>query len=669
MKNFNLYLYSFAPGSSFVLLQAMKKPVIALLLLFFSVICLDTASGETIREVIAKQENALLKADEREKVNIYISLSKLKLSNLLQGSVNDARQAFALVKNIDDPELFSKATLQLAESFLADEKGIDSAYLLLKIAKEKMSEAGISALPEYYYCNARYHLYRKNISATIENGEIAEKMALSRSDFFTCSKSRILLAKAFKEQNNRTLFLKYLKLAAESLAISKDKYNCGASFISISILFGDAGFPELATQNALKGLSICESTYDSIPLGFLYANLSGLFGLNDKAKGLEYLQKSSDIFHKLNYKKGMSYTSNMLGMYYNGEKQYSRSVEYFKTTLTLSAEIGDWQTACFASNNIAEVMINLKRYNDADQFLDQANEYAVKSGDDRSLAVYHSTRALYYSGIHNPAKCIEEYQAALNHSYKIKDANFVTTTLKAMADYYHGTGNEKQANIFYNKYISARDSVSRLAQIDNALEIRDRYMNGEESGNSEKSDSSYRKYFLILAAALIIALILILIYFFNKNAEKRSEKAVSQVAEEPLPPIDVTKELKSPKLQINEKLQKDIWEKLIFLMETEHLYRNADLSLNELAEKLDSNTTYVSKVINDLADSNFTTFINRYRIEEACKLLSDPHSAHLSIEGIAYTVGFHSKSAFNGAFKKNTGKTPSEYASLKIGDS
>lgn len=660
---------SFAPKSSFVHLQAMKKPGIALLLLFFSIICLERALGQTIKEVITKQEKALVKADDREKISIYITLSKIKNSNLLPGSVADARQAYSLAGKTDDPELFVRAILQLTEALMEDKNGVDSAYLLLKEAKEKISETGISIPPEYYYCNAKYHLFKKNISATIENGEMAEKMAISKSDFFTCSKSRILLAKAFKEQNNRTLFLKYLKLAAESLAISKDKYNCGAYFISVSIMFGDAGFPELATQNALKGLSICESTYDSIPLGFLYANLSGLFGLNDKAKGLEYLQKSSDIFHKLNYKKGISYISNMLGMFYYGEKEYSKSVEHFKTTLALSAEINDWQTACFASNNIAEVMINLKRFKEADQYLKEAYEYAVKSGDDRALAVYHSTRALYFSGIQNPAKCIEEYQVSLVHSYKLKDANFVTGTLKAIADYYHATGNEKQANIYYNKYISARDSVANLAQINNALEIRDKYMNGEESGVAEKSDSSYRNYFLIIAAVLILALLLISIYFINKNAEKRRAKVNAQVAEVVLQQVDTIKEPKTPRLQLNEKLQKEIWDKLIYLMETEHLYRNADLSLNELAEKLDSNTTYVSKVINDVADSNFTTFINRYRIKEACKLLTDPESAHLSIEGIAYTVGFHSKSAFNGAFKKNTGKTPSEYALLKNGDS
>jgi YesN/AraC family two-component response regulator len=149
----------------------------------------------------------------------------------------------------------------------------------------------------------------------------------------------------------------------------------------------------------------------------------------------------------------------------------------------------------------------------------------------------------------------------------------------------------------------------------------------------------------------------------KRKKVNRKQKATELMKDAALLAKEIS-EPKTPKLQLNEMLQKELWEKLLHLMDSERIYRNADLSLAELAEKLNSNTTYVSKIINDLGDSNFTTFINRYRIREACNLLTDPDSSYLSIEGIALTVGFHSKSAFNGAFKKYTGKTPSEFAGL-----
>ena len=61
----------------------------------------------------------------------------------------------------------------------------------------------------------------------------------------------------------------------------------------------------------------------------------------------------------------------------------------------------------------------------------------------------------------------------------------------------------------------------------------------------------------------------------------------------------------------------------------------------------------------------FNRFINGYRINEAIRLLMDPGFNGLSVEGIASSVGFISKSAFYSAFRKITGLTPVEYRKLK----
>lgn len=58
---------------------------------------------------------------------------------------------------------------------------------------------------------------------------------------------------------------------------------------------------------------------------------------------------------------------------------------------------------------------------------------------------------------------------------------------------------------------------------------------------------------------------------------------------------------------------------------------------------------------------NFYEFINRYRVEASKKLLTDAKFQHLNMVGIAFEAGFNSKTAFNTAFKKTTGQTPSEF--------
>ena len=81
--------------------------------------------------------------------------------------------------------------------------------------------------------------------------------------------------------------------------------------------------------------------------------------------------------------------------------------------------------------------------------------------------------------------------------------------------------------------------------------------------------------------------------------------------------------------------------------------------LPDFAKKLHSNRNYLSQIINEHFNVNFNNFVNEYRIKESRKLLLSSKYENYTIEGIATTVGFHSKTTFNNAFKKFTGVTPS----------
>jgi putative ABC transport system permease protein len=97
------------------------------------------------------------------------------------------------------------------------------------------------------------------------------------------------------------------------------------------------------------------------------------------------------------------------------------------------------------------------------------------------------------------------------------------------------------------------------------------------------------------------------------------------------------------------------------IMEEEKLFLDADINMTVLAEKMQLSNGYLSQIINQREGLNFYDYINRYRVEEVKKYLTDPKYSHLSLLGIAMEAGFKSKSTFNLVFKKLTGKTPSEF--------
>jgi AraC-like DNA-binding protein len=106
--------------------------------------------------------------------------------------------------------------------------------------------------------------------------------------------------------------------------------------------------------------------------------------------------------------------------------------------------------------------------------------------------------------------------------------------------------------------------------------------------------------------------------------------------------------------------KKEYQEKLISLMNQEKLYLNSSITLPDIAEKLSIAPCYVSQIINESFRQNFRDFVNKYRIEESKRLLTQQNQ-FLNIMGIALDAGFNSKSAFNSAFKRHTGITPKEF--------
>ena len=98
------------------------------------------------------------------------------------------------------------------------------------------------------------------------------------------------------------------------------------------------------------------------------------------------------------------------------------------------------------------------------------------------------------------------------------------------------------------------------------------------------------------------------------------------------------------------------------LIEHDKVYREPDLSVASLSQKLDIPEYRLRHLINrQLGHRNFSTFVNGYRLAEAEAALGDPGQAEVPILTIALDAGFGSMGPFNRAFKAQTGLTPTEY--------
>lgn len=103
-----------------------------------------------------------------------------------------------------------------------------------------------------------------------------------------------------------------------------------------------------------------------------------------------------------------------------------------------------------------------------------------------------------------------------------------------------------------------------------------------------------------------------------------------------------------------------VWsEKLENAMFEKSLYKNPNLTLQDLSQEINISSHQLSQFLNNNLGKNFTSYVNEFRINEACKIITS--SDKLTLESVGYDVGFNSKSTFFAAFKKHTGTTPLNY--------
>lgn len=97
------------------------------------------------------------------------------------------------------------------------------------------------------------------------------------------------------------------------------------------------------------------------------------------------------------------------------------------------------------------------------------------------------------------------------------------------------------------------------------------------------------------------------------------------------------------------------------LMRDEQPYLNPDLTLRHLAELLEIPPNYLSQLLNEGFDKNFSEYINTFRLNEFKERVLLEENSELTIMAVAYDSGFNSKTVFNTFFKKIEGITPNSY--------
>lgn len=238
-------------------------------------------------------------------------------------------------------------------------------------------------------------------------------------------------------------------------------------------------------------------------------------------------------------------------------------------------------------------------------------------------------------------------------------------------------GRYREALDYFKSYHSQADSIFNVERERSINELRVRYDAERQENMLRKSEidliRQQRRFQLLLLLLLFAVGISTVVYILYRRKDKmykqivrqqyeflKKEKKAAQPAMPPPDPISPQTEKPSPDRDEHAVRDAELFARIEYLMQTEGVYRQNDLTIERLAERLDTNRTYISRAINQQAGKAFSSYVNSYRIDEAVRRLSDVDD-DTPLKALAQMLGYNHLQTFYTSFQSAIGMPSSKY--------
>ena len=480
--------------------------------------------------------------------------------------------------------------------------------------------------------------------------------------------------------------------------------------INIANAYYFKGEVALANEQLFK---VLEEGKDHLPIekmAVVYNNI----GLNYKrvanyAKSVEYYKKSMHIDDSLKLHKDLITDFTNIGNTFYQWKKFDQAILYFEKALQLAEQEEDLRQKAKVFSDMAGAYRGKEEFEKSLDYYQKARAIATEINDGFTLGIvdYGTGMTHYQAGAYQKAlpflikgeQTFRKYknnyalasvllvkgrvQLALNHAYEAKQSLFSADTLAqaihaielrkdialSLANVFSSLSDHKSSTQWYKRFVELNDSVFKkrgheiLTEYEVKLGVLQQQREVEQVNLKSELQaqrlSFQSKIMWLLGGGALVFLILSLIAWRLYVAKARSyallfERNQAQLQED-------KQRNQQRKNNMSEDLGEQLLQRILHKLDDEKWYLSEDISAHKLAELLETNTSYLSQVINEHFDTNFNGMINKYRVDRAQEMLLDKEYEKYTIEAIGRECGFKSKSSFNQAFKKYTGLTPSYY--------
>jgi AraC-like DNA-binding protein len=344
-------------------------------------------------------------------------------------------------------------------------------------------------------------------------------------------------------------------------------------------------------------------------------------------------------------------------------------IDSLNTAISLLKEI-DYPTA------LALCYAQLGQFAQAHQYEQQAVEASAGRPEDMRQADY--VRAIVRYREKNFNEAIKYASSNVEAYLTLDDWSNAYMNMNILYYAYKTTGNTEKALYFLEQMRELDDKRIKKEKQDQVIISQIKYdsqVKDEEirEANRRNKEIYFRSIVFGTVGVIFIILSIILFRLYSQKRKayrelvlKLQEWAHVPVKIEKSDPIMADTDSSQPAEKEKQNLLPDetdfcIIKEIEQLMLEKEAFKDPELSIDSLANKINTKRHYVSIAINRCTNKNFHTFINEYRIKNVIRVLSGTDNPAFSIEGIAYDSGFNDRRNFYRVFKKMTGLTPTEF--------
>lgn len=346
------------------------------------------------------------------------------------------------------------------------------------------------------------------------------------------------------------------------------------------------------------------------------------------------------------------------GDYILAREWFNKSLGIAEQHLTTDYRIN---TLAYTKTKLAESYLKSDSLKQTDKILKEVEAYPENKIFEDVLQEYYFVKAQYFlkQNKAEEAKLLTDLLIP-GDSLFYDEYRFIPEIYKLQSEIYFIQNNYPKAMQYRKKYESIKDSLKQQENIAQSMII---LANRNHQKTRFELKKSKQKIIFLLSGSIVLLIILIfLLVLYRKLYRSKLELVRKSMQKAEAEKISTVEEIISENTNTDNKeaiRQMQLISELKVIMKTEKPFLDPGLKLNELADRLSTNRTYLSKAINNQLKTTFPNFVNEHRIREAIRLITSGYIENRTQEALAMKSGFSNRTVFISAFKKYTGVLPS----------